>query len=121
VGIGLAESVRVLGAFAALRSVCIMKLPRLADAPQWAGVRAPIVCASVNKIGFRMCGGVDVYRDVIDPDAVVRLRYRVRIGAQSRRGRLSSGPAIAAVDPIPCFHAKQYPAEQGSDRIGAAS
>ena len=42
-----------------------MNLPLLVDALERAGVRNPIVCANINKVGFRMCGGVDAYRRVI--------------------------------------------------------
>ncbi|HSM94350.1 MAG TPA: hypothetical protein VLT47_15860 [Anaeromyxobacteraceae bacterium] len=39
-----------------------MNLPALLEALERAGIRDPIVCANVNKIGFRMSGGVDAYR-----------------------------------------------------------
>jgi hypothetical protein len=42
-----------------------MNLPRLLDALERAGLEDPIVCANVNKIGFRMAGGIDLYREVI--------------------------------------------------------
>jgi hypothetical protein len=42
-----------------------MNLPRLVDALESVGVRNPIVCANINKIGFRMSGGIDLYRDVL--------------------------------------------------------
>lgn len=42
-----------------------MNLPALVDVLEKTGVKNPIVCANINKIGFRMCGGVDAYRDVI--------------------------------------------------------
>lgn len=42
-----------------------MNLPRLVDTLEQIGIKNPIVCASVNKIGFRMSGGVDAYRDLI--------------------------------------------------------
>ncbi len=42
-----------------------MNLPRLVDALDAAGVSNPIVCANINKIGFRMCGGIDAYREVL--------------------------------------------------------
>lgn len=38
-----------------------MNLPRLVNALESVGVQNPIVCASINKIGFRMCGGSDAY------------------------------------------------------------
>jgi hypothetical protein len=42
-----------------------MNLPRLVDALESVGVRNPIVCANINKIGFRMSGGIDQYREVL--------------------------------------------------------
>ena len=42
-----------------------MNLPLLVDTLERVGVKHPIVCANINKIGFRMCGGVDAYRDVL--------------------------------------------------------
>jgi hypothetical protein len=38
-----------------------MNLPRLLDTLEQAGVDNPIVCANINKIGFRMCGGRELY------------------------------------------------------------
>jgi hypothetical protein len=35
-----------------------MNLPRLLDALEAVGIDNPIVCANINKIGFRMCGGI---------------------------------------------------------------
>jgi hypothetical protein len=42
-----------------------MNLPLLVDALEEVGIKNPIVCANINKIGFRMSGGIDAYRDVI--------------------------------------------------------
>ena len=42
-----------------------MNLPALLDALESVGIKNPIVCANVNKIGFRMSGGIDAYRAVI--------------------------------------------------------
>ena len=42
-----------------------MNLPRLLDVLDEVGIDNPIVCANINKIGFRMCGGIEVYEDVI--------------------------------------------------------
>lgn len=43
-----------------------MNLPRLLDDLDAVGVENPIVCSNINKIGFRMSGGVDAYLDAID-------------------------------------------------------
>ena len=42
-----------------------MNVPRLLDALDALGIDNPIVCANVNKIGFRMCGGVAAYEQAI--------------------------------------------------------
>jgi len=42
-----------------------MNLPLLLDALAEAGVDNPIVCANINKIGFRMTGGIDSYRELL--------------------------------------------------------
>jgi hypothetical protein len=42
-----------------------MNLPKLLDALDQAGVDNPIVCANINKIGFRMSGGIDAYQEAL--------------------------------------------------------
>lgn len=42
-----------------------MNLPAAVMALESVGVRNPIVCANINKIGFRMCGGIEAYTDVL--------------------------------------------------------
>jgi hypothetical protein len=43
-----------------------MNLPQLLDALDKVGVENPLVCSNINKIGFRMSGGVDAYRDALE-------------------------------------------------------
>ncbi|HEY2010644.1 MAG TPA: hypothetical protein VGH23_16765 [Rhizomicrobium sp.] len=42
-----------------------MNIPLLLDALDKAGLENPIICANINKIGFRMCGGVETYERII--------------------------------------------------------
>lgn len=42
-----------------------MNLPRLLDVLEECGIDNPIVCSSINKIGFRMCGGREAYENAI--------------------------------------------------------
>jgi hypothetical protein len=42
-----------------------MNMPRLLDVLEEIGIENPIVCANINKLGFRMCGGIDLYEKVI--------------------------------------------------------
>jgi phosphoribosylformimino-5-aminoimidazole carboxamide ribonucleotide (ProFAR) isomerase len=53
-----------------------MNLPKLLEALNSAGVENPIVCANVNKAGFRMSGGIDAYRAATE-------RYPARVIAMS--------------------------------------
>ena len=42
-----------------------MNMPRLLDVLERLGIDNPIVCANINKIGFRMCGGIELYEKTI--------------------------------------------------------
>ena len=42
-----------------------MNVPKLLDVLESQGVDNPIVCSNINKIGFRMCGGRDLYEQTI--------------------------------------------------------
>ena len=53
-----------------------MNLPKLLEALNEAGVENPIVCANVNKAGFRMSGGIEGYREAAD-------QYPARVIAMS--------------------------------------
>jgi len=48
-------------AYGAEAGFITMNLPRLLAALEQAGVKNPIVCCNINKIGFRMCGGLEEY------------------------------------------------------------
>ncbi|MCU7373162.1 hypothetical protein PEC18_20645 [Paucibacter sp. O1-1] len=42
-----------------------MNVPRLLEVLDKLGIDNPIVCANINKIGFRMCGGIEAYEQII--------------------------------------------------------
>lgn len=42
-----------------------MNMPMLYTALTEAGIDNPIICANINKIGFRTCGGLDAYADLL--------------------------------------------------------
>lgn len=42
-----------------------MNLPLLLDTLESVGIQNPIICSSINKIGFRMSGGVKLYEKTI--------------------------------------------------------
>jgi hypothetical protein len=66
-----------------------MNVPMLLPMLDEAGVKNPIVCANVNKIGFRMSGGIEGYRRAAE-------RYSPRVIAMSifASGALSPREAI---------------------------
>ena len=43
-----------------------MNLPQLLDALETVGVENPLVCSNINKLGFRMSGGVEGYLDALE-------------------------------------------------------
>jgi hypothetical protein len=42
-----------------------MNLPMLLDVLEEVGIEDPIVCSNINKIGFRMCGGLQAYEEAL--------------------------------------------------------
>lgn len=42
-----------------------MNLPRMLDVLDEVGIENPTVCSNINKIGFRMCGGIELYEKTI--------------------------------------------------------
>jgi hypothetical protein len=42
-----------------------MNAPMLAERLDKIGIKNPIICANINKLGFRMCGGMPAYEKLI--------------------------------------------------------
>lgn len=42
-----------------------MNMPKLLDVLEGGGVKNPIICASINKVGFRMSGGKEIYEETL--------------------------------------------------------
>ena len=42
-----------------------MNMPKLLDTLEEAGIENPIICASINKVNFRMSGGKDIYEETL--------------------------------------------------------
>jgi hypothetical protein len=42
-----------------------MNMPHLLNVLEECGIENPIICSNVNKIGFRMCGGIEAYEKTI--------------------------------------------------------
>ena len=69
-GMGVKEGFRTFAdhvreRYAAEPGFITMNLPRLLDALASVGIENPIVCSNINKIGFRMCGGMPKYEELL--------------------------------------------------------
>ena len=69
-GLGFNEAFRmfhdhVRNKYGAEPGFITMNVPRLLDVLDELGIENPIVCANINKIGFRMCGGIEAYEQAI--------------------------------------------------------
>lgn len=79
----------VRDAYGAEAGFITMNLPRLLDVLEAQGVDNPIICANINKIGFRMCGGVPLYEETI-----AKRRFRPVAMSVLASGALSPREAI---------------------------
>jgi len=69
-GIGIRDGFRIFAdhvqeRYGAEPGFITMNMPHLLDALEKIGLENPIICANINKIGFRMCGGIKLYEEVI--------------------------------------------------------
>lgn len=69
-GMGMADTFRVfhdyvVQKYGAEPGFITMNMPLLLDALEDAGIDNPIICSNINKIGFRVSGGVDSYVEVL--------------------------------------------------------
>ena len=49
-----------------------MNMPRMVDMCERLGIENPIICSSINKIGFRMSGSIEEYEDYLRSDRKFR-------------------------------------------------
>lgn len=80
-GMGMKDSFRIFHDYVrekydAEPGFITMNLPMLLDTLDEVGIENPIVCANINKIGFRLSGGIEGYLDTLK-------RRRVRAIAMS--------------------------------------
>lgn len=96
-GLGMKDALRIFAEhvrkkYNAEPGFITMNLPKLLDVLEELGVDNPIVCANINKIGFRMSGGIDVYEK-----AIASRRFRPVAMSVLASGALAPREAIAYV------------------------
>jgi hypothetical protein len=70
-GLGFDEAFRIFAdcvrdRYQAEPGFITMNAPALLQRLEKVGIENPIICANINKIGFRMCGGMQAYEDMIE-------------------------------------------------------
>jgi hypothetical protein len=100
-GMGFTEAFRIFAdhvsnKYHAEPGFITMNMPRLLDALDVAGIDNPIVCSSINKIGFRMSGGIDSY-----VDALTNRRFRAVAMSVFASGAIRPDEAIEWVTSLP--------------------
>jgi len=69
-GLGFKEAFRIFAdhvknKYNAEPGFITMNMPKLLDVLDELKIENPIICSNINKIGFRMCGGIDAYENAI--------------------------------------------------------
>lgn len=69
-GLGFKEAFRIFAdhvqkKYSAEPGFITMNMPMLLDVLEELGIDNPIICSNINKIGFRMCGGMETYERII--------------------------------------------------------
>ena len=73
-----------------------MNMPMLLDTLESAGIENPVICFSINKAGFRMCGGKELYEKVLATRTLRAIAVQVLAG-----GAITPKEAIEYVCKLP--------------------
>ncbi|HZW40171.1 MAG TPA: hypothetical protein VFF33_12805 [Ignavibacteriaceae bacterium] len=73
-----------------------MNMPALLDALNIVGIENPIICSSINKIGFRMSGGIEIYEKYLQEKCFRPMAMQVLAA-----GALSPKEAIEYLNKFP--------------------
>ena len=103
-GLGFTDAFRIFAdhvrtRYGAEPGFITMNLPKTLDDLDHAGVVNPIVCSNINKLGFRMSGGVDAYRDALE-----RRPFRAVAMSVFASGAIAPREAIEWVCGLPNLH-----------------
>ncbi|MFV0373062.1 hypothetical protein [Microbacterium sp.] len=118
VGLGFTDALRIFADHVRTRyqaepGFITMNLPTTLDALDRVGLDNPIVCSNINKLGFRMSGGVDAYLD-----ALHNRRFRAVAMSVFASGAIAPREAIEWVTALPQLEAIVFGA---SSRANIAS
>jgi hypothetical protein len=100
-GLGFKDAFRIFadhvrGRYGAEPGFITMNMPALLDVLEEVGIDNPIVCANINKLGFRMCGGAQAYER-----ALCERRFRAIAMSVYASGAIPAREAIEWVCKLP--------------------
>jgi hypothetical protein len=87
----------------------MLDMPRMLDLLVEVGIENPIICASINKMGFRMCGGIDLYEKTLAEG-----RFRPIAMSVLASGAIPPEEAIGYVCGLPNVQAIVFGASSGA-------
>ncbi|WP_299733801.1 hypothetical protein [uncultured Tateyamaria sp.] len=90
-----------------------MNMPMLVEALEAEGITNPIVCSNINKIGFRMCGGLEAYTDMMASGRVRAIAMSVYAS-----GAIPPAEAIEWVSGLPGLKSIVFGASSRGNIIG---
>ena len=73
-----------------------MNMPKLLAILEEAGIQNSIICSSINKVGFRMSGGEELYRKTLNTKKVRAIAMQIFAG-----GAIHPGEAISYISSLP--------------------
>lgn len=73
-----------------------MNMPKLLAVLESAGIENPIICSSINKVGFRMSGGEELYRKTLHTKKLRAIAMQIFAG-----GAISPREAINYINSLP--------------------
>jgi hypothetical protein len=88
-GLGMKDVIKafhqyILSEYNAEPGYITMNMPKLLDLLNDAGIRNPIICTSINKDGFRMSGGKELYEKTLRERDVRVIAMQVMSGGASK-------------------------------------
>src|SRR6266850_1556545 len=100
-GLGMHEALRIFAEHVRRRyhaepGYITMNLPRLLDALEALGLDNPIVCASINKAGFRMCGRSEEHTSELQSPCNLVCRLLL----EKKKGLKMQATSMYGTDPI---------------------
>lgn len=114
-GMGFTKALRifhdhVIEKYGAEPAFITMNMPMLYDVLTAEGIKNPIICSNINKVGFRMSGGLDRYLEVLKTGNVRAIAMSVYAS-----GAIPAEEAIEWIGSLPNLHSVVFGASSAGN------